>query len=560
MLYSLKIENVAVIEKAEVKFGPGLNVLTGETGAGKSILIDSIHAILGDRTSKEIVRSHTDKAVIQAVFQQLPPKVVRQLEQAGMDSGDELLLYREISAEGQSKFRINGMTATAKLVREICRDLIDIHGQHDSQSLTDPTRHLAMLDLYAHCQPQHAEYYSMYRKLVEVKRETDKIKQVLSDREKRVSLLRYQLDEIEAVALRVGEEEELLQKRNRAMNFQNIMTKLSEAYHALEGSDEQEGAADLAGEAAHSLEQIAHITKDLEYLSERAEEIYYNLRELCADLAQRMEDSNDEECSLDLIEERLDAIFRIKRKYGDSVEEVLEYAEKISQELDTIETADRRLEDLEIKKQELYQQTKQLAQKLSNIRLQAFERFNKEISEALLFLNMPGIHFMPHHQTGPLASAGQDQLEFYISTNPGEEPKPLAKIASGGELSRIMLAIKSALADADNVATVIYDEIDAGVSGKAAARIGQKLFQTSKGRQVLCITHTAQIAALADTHLLIQKNLSEGRAYTEIHSLNEADREKELARIISGDEITNAAIAAAREMRKVRQHLEQEAL
>ncbi len=555
MLCSLKIENVAVIEKAEVSFGSGLNVLTGETGAGKSILIDSIHAILGDRTSKDIVRSNTEKAVIRAVFRQLPASTVAVLQEAGMDAGDELMLYREISSEGQSRFRINGMTATAKLVREVCHDLIDIHGQHDSQSLTDPSRHLAMLDLYAGCEQQHAEYYAVYRKLVQVKKETDRIKQTLEDKQKRVDLLRYQLEEIEAVSLQLGEEEELLERRNRAANFQNIMEGLSKAYAVLEGSDEQQGAADLAGEAAHSLEYVANISPDLEYLSERAEELYYNLRELCADLSQRIEDTEMTDYPLDLIEERLDAIFRIKRKYGDSVEDVLAYEEKIRQELDTIETADRRLEDLEIEKHRLYNTAKKLAKQLTETRLAAFERFNAQISDALQFLNMPGIRFALHHQLGPLASAGQDQMEFYISTNPGEQPKPLAKIASGGELSRIMLAIKSALADADDVGTVIYDEIDTGVSGKAAARIGQKLFQTSKGRQVLCITHTAQIAALADTHLLIEKKLESGRAYTEIHPLDESDRETELARIISGDQITQAAIEAAREMRKVRWQL-----
>lgn len=551
MLCSLKIENVAVIEKAQVEFGAGLNVLTGETGAGKSILIDSIHAILGERTSKDIVRSHTSGAKIQAVFSCLSKKVRFQLQQAGMDAGDELSLYREISSEGQSKFRVNGMPATGKIVREITRNLIDIHGQQDSQSLTDPARHLAMLDLYARCEKQRLEYHAVYRQLVQVKRETDSIKQALADKQKRTELLRYQLDEIDSAALQPGEEEELVAKRDRLSNFQNIMNRLAEAYHALDGDDQQQGAADLAGDASRALQSISYIGKDLEALSERADEIYYNIRELCADLAQRMEQPEEEE-SLDSIEERLDLVFKLKRKYGSSIEEILQYREDICAELENMETADARLEQLEQKKQQLYLQAKQMAQQLSQVRLDAFERFNRQIAEALVFLNMPGIRFVAHHQTGPLASSGQDQLEFYISTNPGEDPKPLAKIASGGELSRIMLAIKSALADADDVGVVIYDEIDTGVSGKAAARIGQKLFQTSKGRQVLCITHTAQIAALADKHLLIQKNFEEGRAYTQIHSLNEAEREQELARIISGDQITPAAIAAAKEMRKVR--------
>ncbi len=555
MLCSLKIENVAVIEKAEVEFGPGLNVLTGETGAGKSILIDSIHAILGDRTSRDIVRSHTPKACIWATFRDLPASVHRQLEQAGMDAGDELLLYREITADGQSRFRVNGLQAAAKVVRAICRDLIDIHGQHDSQGLTDPARHLGLLDLYAHAQPQHAAYYAVYRQLVQVKREADKLRQAKEDRERRAELLRYQLEEIDAAELEPGEEEELLRRRNLAANAQNIASRLAEAYGALEGGEDQPGAADLAGEASNALQGAAGLSEELAQLSERAEEIYYNLRELCADLADRLDAPAEDAGALDAIEERLDVIFRLKRKYGDSVESVLAYADHARQELDNMETADQRLEQLEEEKQRLFHQAKQLADRLTEVRLAAFERFNTEISQALDFLNMPGIRFALHHTKGPLASAGQDTVEFYISTNPGEEPKPLARIASGGELSRIMLAIKSALADADNVGTVIYDEIDTGVSGKAAGRIGQKLLQTSRGRQVLCITHTAQIAALADQHLLIQKNLAGGRAYTEIHPLDEDARLRELARIISGDEISPAALAAAREMRAAKQKM-----
>lgn len=553
MLCNLKIENVAVIEKAEVEFGTGLNVLTGETGAGKSILIDSIHAILGERTSKDIVRSNTKRATIQAIFKNLPDKVRKKLQNIGMDAGDELSLYREITSEGQSRFRINGIPATAKVVKEISQNLIDIHGQQDSQSLMDPARHLTMLDLYARCQKQRKEYYLVYRQLVDVKKETDKLKQALSDKQKRTELLQYQLEEIDAVNPQLGEEDELIAKREHLTNFHHIMAKLSEAYQALEGDDQRQGAADSVSDASRCLQHIAHIGKDLESLSERTDEVYYTLRELCADLAHRMEEPEEQGQSLDMIEERLDLIFRLKRKYGNSIEEILQYREDICNELENMETADARLEELEEKKQQLYLQAKQMAQQLSEIRLNAFEKFNQEIAQALVFLNMPGIHFVAHHQTGPLASSGQDQLEFYISTNPGEEPKPLVKIASGGELSRIMLAIKSALADADDVDAVIYDEIDTGVSGKAAARIGQKLLQTSKGKQILCITHTAQIAALADTHLLIQKEIQNGRAYTKIRPLsNETERQNELARIIAGDQITTAALEAAKEMRNVR--------
>lgn len=556
MLCSLKIENVAVIEQAEVEFGPGLNVLTGETGAGKSILIDSIHAILGSRTSRDLVRSHTPRARIHAVFRQIPPAVKKRLEKAGMDAGDELTLYREINADGQTKCRINGMPATAALVRQLCAGLIDIHGQHDSQGLTDPARHLALLDLFVHNKALHEEYYSVYRKLVQVKREMDGMITDEQEKNRRIDLLRYQLEEIEAAALIPGEEETLERQRALLANANRIQESLAAAYHAVEGEEDQSGAADLAGEAANALERAAGLSAPLDEIHQRAEELYYQLRDLAGDLADLIQQQEENSgLSLDEVEMRLDEIFRIKRKYGDSVEAVLAYAEHARTELDGIQNADERIRRLDEEKHRLFREAKELAERLTESRLQAFEAFSRQICEALAFLNMPGIRFALHHTKGPLASAGQDTMEFYISTNPGEDPKPLAKIASGGELSRIMLAIKSALADADDVGTVIYDEIDTGVSGKAAARIGQKLLQTAHGRQVLCITHTAQIAALADCHLLIQKNVSEGRAYTEIHPLEEPQRLQELARIISGDQITPAALEAAREMRQVRANL-----
>lgn len=548
MLKDLKIENVAVIEKAQAQFTAGLNVLTGETGAGKSILIDSINAILGNRASRDLVRTGAAKACIWATFTGLPGAVKRQLEEAGYEAGDELLLYREISAEGKSNCRVNGMPATAAMLRDLSAGLINIHGQHDSQSLTNPAKHLALLDTYAQNQAQYTAYRQAYKQLIAVKRQTDALSMDEAEKQRRTELLRFQLDEIDAAALQPGEEEQLAARRQVVSHAQAILEQVSAAHGALTGGDEFGGAADLLGAASGSLESAAALDESLKESSERLSELYYTARELAADLADRLETYGFDPAELDRLEERLDAIYRLKQKYGGSVEEVLAYAEKARAELEGIERADETLAALSEQKRLLYGQARNAAEALTGIRLAAFEAMEKQLVEACTFLNMPGVRFTLQHSRGPLAGTGQDTVEFYISANPGEAPKPLAKIASGGELSRIMLALKSALAEKDDIPTIIYDEIDTGVSGLAAGRIGQKLRQTARGRQVICITHTAQIAAQADSQLLIQKNVQAERTYTEIFPLDEEGRVREVARIISGDQITELSLANAREM------------
>ena len=548
MLKDLKIENVAVIEKAQAQFTAGLNVLTGETGAGKSILIDSINAILGNRASRDLVRTGAAKACIWATFTGLPGAVKRQLEEAGYEAGDELLLYREISAEGKSNCRVNGMPATAAMLRDLSAGLINIHGQHDSQSLTNPAKHLALLDTYAQNQAQYAAYRQAYKQLIAVKRQADALSMDEAEKQRRTELLRFQLDEIDAAALQPGEEEQLAARRQVVSHAQAILEQVSAAHGALTGGDEFGGAADLLGAASGSLESAAALDESLKESSERLSELYYTARELAADLADRLETYGFDPAELDRLEERLDAIYRLKQKYGGSVEEVLAYAEKARAELEGMERADETLAALSEQKRLLYGQARNAAEALTGIRLAAFEAMEKQLVEACTFLNMPGVRFTLQHSRGPLAGTGQDTVEFYISANPGEAPKPLAKIASGGELSRIMLALKSALAEKDDIPTIIYDEIDTGVSGLAAGRIGQKLRQTARGRQVICITHTAQIAAQADSQLLIQKNVQAERTYTEIFPLDEEGRVREVARIISGDQITELSLANAREM------------
>ena len=548
MLSSLRIENVAVIQKAEVHFKPGLNVLTGETGAGKSILIDSINAILGNRTSKDLVRTGASKAVIRAAFEQVPDAVLNSLEKAGYERSDALMLSREITAEGKSTCRINGMPATASVLRELCGGLININGQHDSVGLLNPARHLGILDDYAQNDAEFQEYYVLYRDLVCIKRELDAMITDEAEKQRKIDLLSYQVQEIEDAGLTAGEEQTLESRRKILANASAIRDKIAQSYSLLSGDDESSGAVDLLGEASHAIDTAAQLDDALAAASSQLLDLYYNAKDVAADLIGRLDSYDTNDAELDEIEQRLDLIYKLKRKYGDTVEDVIEFGQNAREELERIQSSQERHDHLQAEKRRLYALAREKAEALTQTRLNAFEALNKRISGTLDFLNMPGVRMTLRHTRGPLASHGQDSIEFYISTNPGEAPKPLAKIASGGELSRITLAIKNAMADKDAVPTVIYDEIDSGVSGKAAGRIGEVLRQSAQGHQILCITHTAQIAALADCHLLIQKNVANDRTYTEIHPLDEEGRVEALARLISGDHVTDISRANAREM------------
>ena len=548
MLSSLQIENVAVIQKAEVHFQPGLNVLTGETGAGKSILIDSINAILGNRTAKDLVRTGAAKAVIRAAFEQVPDAVLDSLDKAGSERSDALMLSREITAEGKSSCRINGMPATAAVLRELCGGLININGQHDSVGLLNPARHLGILDDYAQNGVQFQEYYALYRELVRIKRELDAMITDEAEKQRRIDLLSYQVQEIENAALTAGEEQTLESRRRVLANASTIRDRIAQCYALLSGGDEAAGAVDLLGEASNAASDAAQLDEALSGAAGQLTDLYYTAKDVAADLVGRLDAYETNDAELDEIEQRLDLLYKLKRKYGDTVEDVIAFGQKAREELQNIQTSQERYDHLQAEKRRLYAQAREKAEVLTQTRLRAFEELNKRISGTLDFLNMPGVRMTLRHTRGPLASHGQDGIEFYISTNPGEAPKPLAKIASGGELSRITLAIKNAMADKDAVPTVIYDEIDSGVSGKAASRIGEVLRQSAQGHQILCITHTAQIAALADCHLLIQKNVENDRTYTEIHPLDTEGRVEALARLISGDHVTELSRANAREM------------
>lgn len=548
MLSCLQIENVAVIQKAEVHFQPGLNVLTGETGAGKSILIDSINAILGNRTSKDLVRTGASKAVIRASFAQIPDAVLDKLDAAGYERSAELLLSREITAEGKSSCRINGMPTTAAVLRELCGGLININGQHDSVGLLNPAHHLSILDDYAQNAKLYQEYYVLYRSLVKVKKELDAMITDEAEKQRRIDLLTYQVQEIEDAALTAGEEQTLEARRKVLANASTIRDRVAKAHALLSGDDDTPGAVDLLGEASNAMDTAAQLDESLSGVSGTLMDLYYSAKDAAAELIDRLDAYDTNDAELDEIEQRLDLLYRLKRKYGDTVEDIIAFGQKAREELEQIQFSEQRHDQLQAEKLRLYGLAREKAEALTQTRLKAFDELNARITDTLQFLNMPGVRMTLHHARGPLASHGQDSVEFYISTNAGEAPKPLARIASGGELSRITLAIKNALADRDAVPTVIYDEIDSGVSGKAAGRIGEVLRQSAQGHQILCITHTAQIAALADCHLLIQKNVTNDRTYTEIHPLDTEGRVEALARLISGDHVTELSRANAREM------------
>ncbi|MDL2294924.1 DNA repair protein RecN [Ruminococcaceae bacterium OttesenSCG-928-D13] len=548
MLSEITIENVAVIERARVDFTGGFTVLTGETGAGKSILIDSINAILGNRTSRDIVRSGAQKAGIWATFTEVAPGVLEKLAEAGYPCDGELLLYREVTADGKSTCRINGMPATAAILRDICGSLVNIHGQHDNQSLLNPAKHIDLLDAYAANSALLGSYGAAYGKMTELQRSIASLSTSEADKTRRIDLLKYELEEIEGALLTPDEEEKLEEQRSLIVHAQRILEGMNTSYLALSGGDDDTGAATLLSTAAAAMTDAAAYAPELSAFAESLNEIYYTVSEMSSDIQNRITGFDFDDRSLDGIEARLDLIYKLKQKYGPSLEDVLAYGAKARQELENIEFSEERLLALEKELAQSREQVEALAAELTARRREAFDRLNSKITETLAFLNMPGIAMALDLQAVAPGPIGCDQLEFYISTNPGEKPKPLAKIASGGELARIMLAVKSALADKDDVATVIYDEIDTGISGLAAGRIGQVLRNTAKGRQVICVTHTAQVTAYAGRHLLIEKQVEDGRTYTHISELDHDQRIAEMARIISGDHVTDLAKANASEM------------
>ncbi len=551
MLSEIQIDNVAVIEHADVRFAGGLNVLTGETGAGKSILIDSINAILGNRASREIVRTGASRASITAVFDAVTPRSLNLLKEQGYAFDGELILSRDITAEGKSSCRVNGRPCTAAAVRELVQDLVNIHGQLDNQELLDPERHIDILDRYAGI--GLADYQATFEDLNRTVSEIQDLTRSERDKAARMDLLRYQVGEIDAAGLREGEEEELTARKTVIQNAEKLSRAYSEAMELIsKDSDLQKGAMDLADEAAFSLERIAPVSGAASAVSAKLRDAADLLNEAYRDLEKGLGELSFSGEELEETEERLDLIFRLKRKYGDSVSEILRYREEAAAELEKLEFSDELLERLNARFRELKARALEQAKQLSEARSAAFPGFEGSIREELEFLNMPSVVFLVERKQLPeLTAKGYDSIDFLISANAGESPRPLARIASGGEMARIMLAIKSVMAEKDGVPTLIFDEIDSGVSGKSAQRIGLKLKNTSAHHQIICVTHSAQVAAYADHHLRIEKSVRGERTYTTVSVLGREERAGELARIISGDNVTETALRNAEEMLRI---------
>lgn len=548
MLCELTIENVAVIEKATVVFGNGFNVLTGETGAGKSILIDSINAILGNRTSRDVVRTGADKAVIWARFHSVSENTNTQLIEAGYEVEDELILYREITKDGKSTCRINGKPASASIVREICGELINIHGQHDNQSLLNPAKHLYILDTFASNDMLLTQYKDAYNAYKTTAKQMKALTMNEEEKEQRLELLKYQVDEITMSHLKDGEEEILNEQKNIIRHSEKILAGLNSAYNALLGEEENSGAVNALGAAEVAIQSVKDFSSDLIPIAEKLSSVFYDTQELSIELKSIMETYDFDGNTLEEIEERLDLIYRLKQKYGNTISDILKYATDAEAEIERISFSEQEVERLSTLQKKQADIVLKYANELTVSRKEAFALMAQKIKEALTFLNMPNVEVSLKIEHIPAGSSGQDNIEFYIATNAGDEPKPLAKIASGGELSRIMLAIKNALAEKDNVPTLIYDEVDAGIGGAAAGKVGTMLKDTALTHQVICVTHTGQITANATTHLLIQKNVHDGRTYTDVKQLDENERIVEIARMLQGDNITELAIENAKEM------------
>lgn len=546
MLTSLKIENVAIIESAAIEFGCGLNVLTGETGAGKSIVIDSINAILGERTSRDIIRTGAQSAKVYAVFEDVNERVRNFLDENGIDCEDGVLIInRTLSREGKNVCRINGAPVTVSMLREIGGELIDIHGQHDNQSLLSPEKHCGFVDSFAGNADLITDYREKYGRLCEIRSKLKKLTTDESSKSQRIDFLTYQIDELEKAEITIGERDELKARKSLINNSQKVIESLNIAYEALKA----DGAGiDMITDAESEIANASAYMEMLGEASEKITDIRYELEDIAETVRDAMTEVDFDPSELEDIDERLDLLYRLSKKYGDTEEEMLEYLEKARAELDNIAFSEERVKELQKQEKEALDETETAACKLTESRKTAGEKLSNAICSELEFLDMPNVRFVVKCNDIGLTENGKDEIEFLISANAGEEPKPLAKIASGGELSRIMLAIKNVLAEIDGVDTMIFDEIDTGVSGRAAQKIAMKLRSASKGRQVICVTHLAQIAAQGDVHLYISKSVSDGKTYTNIKSLIEEERVAEIARIMGGMEITKLQLESAREM------------
>ncbi len=549
MLTNLYIENIAVIEKTTIDFTQGLNILTGETGAGKSIVIDSINAVLGKRSSRGLIRSGADAAFVSATFENVSDLVQKKLASMGYTAEDgSLILSRELSVSGKNTCRINSRPATVSVLRDIGEYLVNIHGQNDNLELMNPALHIVYIDALAAMGERLASYRAVYLELKAVEEELSSADMDEAERLSRIDLLTFQIQELEDAAITVGEYDALTTEKDALRNREKIAKELMLARLALDGDDDTDGALRMLDDASESVIRAARYLPDLENSSDRLSSALYELQEISRELERAMDDIDADPGRLEEIEERMDLLYRLRRKYGDSEEEMLAYLDNSKEELKKLTDYAFNREQLAARRDDLYTQAYNFAKEISDYRLSVAERFCSDVEREMAFLEMPNVRLEISREEVPLNSRGIDKLEFLISTNPGEEPKPVSRIASGGELSRMMLAIKTVLSKADFVETLIFDEIDTGISGSAAGRVGKKLKQLSADRQSLCVTHQAQIAAFADNHLLISKSVHDDRTFTKVTPLDEEGRVRELARIVGGETITDSALNHAREL------------
>ncbi|WP_298484950.1 DNA repair protein RecN [uncultured Ruminococcus sp.] len=551
MLRELYIENLAVIEKATIEFSDKLNVFTGETGAGKSILINGINAILGQRVTKDIVRTGTDKAVLSALFTDLGDNVTQVLDELGISCEDgQLFLTREIRSDGGSVARVNSRAVNVSVLKAIGETLVTIHGQHDNQILMAPERHIEILDSYAESEELIDDYRSSFRELQGVAKKINKIKTEQSKKEFRIAELTDIVEEINALNIHSGEDKEIEAELNVSKNAVAISEALYAAKQLLSGDDDTDGAVEITQRASQAVEGYTDIMSEISPLYERLNSAAIEMEDVSEEIGSLLDSLDVDPKRFDYLNQRSDELRRIMKKYGPELDDVLETLENSQNELDELSGAEQSLAELNKEKERLLAEVSKKAKALSDHRKKAGERFVAQVTEELEFLNMPKVKLVVEQKTGKLTINGMDSIEFLISANLGEEPKPIAKIASGGELSRIMLALKNVIAEKDSIGTLIFDEIDTGVSGRAAQKIGIKLKQISRLRQVLCVTHLAQMAVMSDNHLLIEKNIQGDRTVTTVRALDHEQRKYEIARIMGGENITELMLENAEQYLK----------
>ena len=548
MLKFLHIENIAVIERSDTEFAEGFNVLTGETGAGKSILIDSINAVLGERTSKELIRAGCDSAEVSAVFGNFDDTAVKTLSELGFspDEDGNIVIRRRLSVSGKGIIKLNGIPVTATQLRDIGKNLINIHGQHDSQALLDSEKHIFYIDALADNTELINEYYQEFRYLNKVRKELEVSQIDEEEKQRQTDLLKYQINELESADIKKGELAELKRKAQIAKNYQTVVEALSKADTALSGNDDFSGASALISSAQKELYSL----KDEKWnaLAEKTADVLSDLTDIGAEIRDFLDNAEYSELDINNINERLDLLDRLMLKYGNSEEEMLDFLTSAKVRLEELDFSDRRISQLSDLLDKSTDRLVELGEKLTLSRKKAAAEFEKKVCDILSYLNMPDVRFTVSMQKGRYTKRGCDNIEFLISANRGENVKPLSKIASGGELSRVMLAIKSVLLDKDPVGTMIFDEIDTGISGYTAGKVGIQLKKVAKNRQVICVTHLAQIAAMADEHLLIEKSTEGGRTFTQVKPLKYEERVGEIARIMSGTQLTENLYKSAKEL------------